>query len=86
MDKSSGDKVSKYSKTTGKRMISGDGQVVRGTNRTSINEDNSLRPVNILNFYDVSKSVVLCSKQVDNKTNEIPVFQSLLKNLILKMQ
>ncbi len=78
------DKVSKYSKTTGRRMISGDGQVVRGTNRTSINEDNSLRPVNILNFYDVSKSVVLCSKQVENKTNEIPVFQSLLKKFDIK--
>ena len=73
------EKVQKYSKPKGRRMISGDGQVVKGTNITSSIEDNSCRAINILNFYDVSKGVVLCSKQVKDKTNEIPLFQSLLK-------
>ena len=73
------EKVQKYYKPKGRRMISGDGQVVKGTNITSSIEDNSCRAINILNFYDVSKGVVLCSTQVKDKTNEIPVFQSLLK-------
>ena len=61
-------------------MISGDGQAVRATGRTKEDE----KAINILNLYDVSKGIVLCSKPVDSKTNEIPVFQSLLKAFSIK--
>ena len=77
------EKVEKYQKTSGRRMLSGDGQVVKGTGRTK-KDEKSERSINILNFYDVSKGIVLCSKPVEDKTNEIPVFQSLLKTFDIK--
>ena len=77
------ERVEKFRKPTGRRMISGDGQVVKGTGRTK-EDGNSEKPINILNLYDVSKGIVLRSQPVDDKTNEIPVFQSLLKTFSIR--
>lgn len=76
------ERVTEYRKPSGRRMISGDGQVVRGTGKGTDGPDS--KAVNILNLYDVSKGVVLCSKPVESKTNEIPVFQSLLRMFTIK--
>lgn len=77
------ERVEKFRKPSGRRMISGDGQVVRGTGRTK-EDEKAEKAINILNLYDVSKGIVLCSRPVADKTNEIPVFQSLLKAFSIK--
>lgn len=76
------EKVTEHRKLSGRRMVSGDGQAVRGP--AEKDGDSQKKAVNILNLYDVSKGVVLCSKPVADKTNEIPVFQSLLRMFSVK--
>ena len=71
-------KVDACTSAKGKRMISGDGQEIRGTGRKK-SDGTSERNVNVLNLYDVSSSVTMISVPVEKKTNEIPVFQHLLK-------
>ncbi len=77
------DKVAERSKAEGRRMISGDGQCVRGTGRAKAG-GSPAKPINVMNIYDVSRGVVLFSKPVDDKTNEIPVFQSMLRKFDIR--
>ena len=71
-------KVDEVAGPKGRRMISGDGQEVRGTGR-NLSGGGKERNINILNLYEVSTSLTLTSVPVDGKTNEIPVFQHLLR-------
>lgn len=65
------------------RIISGDGQVVRGT-RISHGDGTTDSAINMMNLYVVSSGLVLRSVPIDGKTNEIPVFQELLQKIDIK--
>ncbi len=65
------------------RQIAVDGKAMRGSGRLQ-NTYDKIRPKQILNVYDISYGIVLESIAIDDKTNEIPVAQRLLKNLDLK--
>lgn len=58
-----------------------DGKVVRGSGRSN-QSDNPKRNVNILNVYDTGLHLCCISRPVEDKTNEIPVAQELLKNVL----
>ena len=75
MNQEAYEKVTEYGNIFGRRMVSRDGHAVRGTTGKS---------VSILNLYIVIKGIVLYSKPVADKTNEIPVFRFLLRMLFMK--
>lgn len=72
------EKAGEAAGSSGRRMISGDGQVIRG----SFKGQGSA--VNMFNLYDVSSGIVMTSVDVESKTNEIPVLQQLLKRFSLR--
>jgi len=65
------------------RQICVDGKEQRGTGR-KYNYDEKIRNLQTLHVYDASNEICLFSKAIDQKTNEIPVAQDILKNLNLK--
>ena len=77
------DKASRYKTAHGKEIISGDGQMVRGTKITHY-DGSSDYGINVLNLYNVSNAITICSTIVDTKENEIPVLQNILNRLDLK--
>jgi len=65
------------------RHIAVDGKSVRGSGRS----DDSATPrsaTNILNVYDCTLATCIHSEPIDEKTNEIPVAQSLLESMNLR--
>jgi len=70
-------------KDDGYRQICIDGKEQRGTGRKYQQED-KVRNLQTLHVYDTSNSICLYSEPIDEKTNEIPVAQNLLKNIQLK--
>lgn len=61
-----------------KRLICFDGKEQKGTGR-KYGTDSEIRNLQTLNVYDASNGVCLFSKSIDEKTNEIPVAQEILK-------
>lgn len=74
-----------YKPNTKKEIISLDGKINKGSsrNKSLINED-SLKPLNVLNAYSTNQSLCLYSKQIDDKTNEIPNIPIVLNKLNIK--
>lgn len=64
--------------TDGKRLICVDGKEQKGTGR-KYGTDCEMRNLQTLHVYDASNGVCLFSKSIDEKTNEIPVAQEILK-------
>lgn len=59
-----------------------DGKEARGTGR-KYGTSEEIRNVQTLHVYDVNEALCLISRQIDTKTNEIPVAQEVLKQLNL---
>lgn len=59
--------------------ISVDGKVLRG----SYDNFNDKRAIQILSFFESETNLILAHKKIKEKTNEIPVFQELIKDLEL---
>ncbi len=57
--------------------IAVDGKVLRG----SFNNFEDKSAIQILSFFDTEREIILAHQKIDEKTNEIPVFQELLKDL-----
>lgn len=77
------EKVTKTYEIKGKKIISGDGQFVRGT-RIDHPDGSTDQAINILNVYEAGTGIVIGSTIVDSKTNEIPVFQQYLRKMDLE--
>lgn len=78
------DKVEKHLDDDGTfTIMSVDGKELRGTGRSK-NTQNPLENIETLNVYNVSRGICLFSKTIDEKTNEIPIAQSLLVTMNLK--
>ena len=58
--------------------IAADGKVMR--NARDFQDENS-RGAQFLNLFAVNENIILAHEVIDQKTNEIPVFQSLIKDL-----
>lgn len=71
-------------KEDGLRQICVDGKEQRGTGRKYDYPNEKVRNLQTLHVYDASNEICLYSKAIDDKTNEIPVAQELLKNMNLK--
>ncbi len=67
----------------GKRHISIDGKVVRGSGRSE-KAKAPLSNIQVLNFYDNSTAVCFRSTSIPEKTNEIPEAQDYLRRMNLK--
>ena len=65
------------------RHLSMDGKEERGSGRKE-GTDEEIPNIQTLHIYDCSKGICLQSEPIDNKTNEIPVGQSLLKLMNLR--
>ena len=65
------------------KHLSVDGKEVRGSGRSEETKSPK-RNISLLNVYDNDLSTCISSEQIDSKTNEIPVFQSLLTSLKIK--
>jgi len=70
-------------KETGIKHIAVDGKEQRGTGRL-YGTDNEVKNLQTLHVYDVSDGIVLASKAIDSKTNEIPVAQDILSSMNLR--
>lgn len=70
-------------KNDGLRQICIDGKEQRGTGR-KYNYDEKIRNLQTLHVYDASNEICLYSKAIEEKTNEIPVAQEILKTMDLK--
>lgn len=70
-------------KNEGKRLVCVDGKEERGTGR-KYNSDTKLPNLQLLHVYDASHGVCLFSQPINEKTNEIPTAQDILKDLQLK--
>lgn len=57
--------------------IAVDGKVLRG----SFDSFKDKRAIQVLSFFDTEREIILAHQKIDEKTNEIPVFQKLLKDL-----
>ncbi len=61
-----------------------DGKEVRGTGRVKTDDREALRNIQILNIYNNTTAVCVHSETIEDKTNEIPVAQELLKKMAMK--
>ena len=61
-----------------------DGKEVRGTGRVKTDNKEAQRNIQILNIYNNTTAVCVHSETIENKTNEIPVAQNLLRKMALK--
>ncbi|MFI3173500.1 MAG: ISAs1 family transposase [Eubacteriales bacterium] len=68
---------------SGYTLICVDGKEQRGTGRNYTNED-KISNLQTLHIYNASDEICLHSAAIDEKTNEIPVAQELLKTMNLK--
>ncbi|HEY5583153.1 MAG TPA: ISAs1 family transposase [Ruminiclostridium sp.] len=66
-----------------KRHICVDGKEQKGTGR-KYGSDSEIRNLQTLHIYDASNGICLFSQPIDEKTNEIPTAQEILKNMQLK--
>lgn len=57
-----------------------DGKVLRG----SFDHFEDKKAIQVLSFFDTEQEIILAHEKIDEKTNEIPVFQKLLKELELE--
>jgi len=57
--------------------IAVDGKVLRG----SFDYFEDKNAIQVLSFFDTEREIILAHQKIDEKTNEIPVFQKLLKDL-----
>ena len=60
--------------------IAVDGKVLRG----SFDNFEDKKAIHILSFFNTSQGLILAHEKIDEKTNEIPVFQRLIKELGLE--
>lgn len=68
--------------TTEKEIISLDGKVNKGSSRKkSLTNSYVVKPLNVLNAYSSNQSLCLYSKQIDDKTNEIPNIPTVINKL-----
>ena len=65
-------------------MLNFDGRVNNGSKRNQTLQNNSVKPLNCLNVYSNKYKYCLYTTQIDDKTNEIPTIESLVKELDLK--
>ena len=70
-------------KSEGMKQYCVDGKVSRGTGRLK-GLEREVRQMQVLNVYDRTDGICIVSKVIDDKTNEIPVAQDILKMLDLK--
>jgi len=70
-------------KDSGYRHICVDGKEEKGTGR-KYDTDEKIRNLQTLHVYDASNDICLFSQPIEEKTNEIPVAQEILKNMQLK--
>ena len=70
-------------KDSGYRHICVDGKEEKGTGR-KYDTDEKIRNLQTLHVYDASNDICLFSQSIEEKTNEIPVAQEILKNMQLK--
>ena len=74
-----------YKPTTEKDIISLDGKVNKSSSRNeSLTLHHGIKPLNVLNAYSTNQSLCLYSKQIDDKTNEIPNISIVLNKLTIK--
>ena len=64
-------------------IIAMDGKAERGSGRKS-SKDGEVSKLQLLNVYSTEYGLCLISKEIDKKTNEIPVGQEIIKGLDLK--
>ena len=57
-----------------------DGKVLRG----SFDNFEDKKAIQVLSFFDTRQGLILAHEKIDEKTNEIPVFQRLIKELRLE--
>ncbi len=57
--------------------IAVDGKVLRG----SFDNFEDKKAIQVLSFFDTQQEIILAHEKIDEKTNEIPVFQRLVKEL-----
>jgi predicted transposase YbfD/YdcC len=67
----------------GLRHLCVDGKTANGSGRLA-NTDFEINKIHTLHVYDNTNSICLISKSIDEKTNEIPVAQEVLKSFDLK--
>ncbi len=74
-----------YKPCVEKDIISLDGKVSKSSSRkTTQNNNKEMKPLNILSAYSTNHSLCLYSKQIDDKTNEIPNIPIVLENIKIK--
>lgn len=62
-------------------ILSFDGRVSNGSKREKTLKNNEVSPLNMLNVYSSKYQLCIASQMIDNKTNEIPNVEDLLKTL-----
>lgn len=72
-----------YKTTLEKDIISLDGKTNNSSSRKSLNGE-EIKPLNVLSAYSSNQSLCLYSKQIDDKTNEIPNISLVLDKLNIK--
>lgn len=60
--------------------LASDGKAMRGSRNSQIEEN----AVQFLNIFAVNEKIILAHEVIDNKTNEIPVFQKLIMELSIE--
>lgn len=74
-----------YKPSNKKDIISIDGKVSKGSCRNiSLTINKEIKPLNILSAYSTNQSLCLYSKQIDDKTNEIPNIPNIINKLNIK--
>jgi hypothetical protein len=67
-------------RTTGKKFAAGDGKALRN----SYNHMEDQKAKQVFSIFDTDLDIIFAHEEIDEKTNEIPVFQKLVAELGLK--
>ena len=66
---------------SGIEILSFDGRVSNGSKREKTLKNDEVKPLNMLNVYSSKYQMCIASQMIDDKTNEIPNVEDLLKKL-----
>ena len=65
-------------------IINIDGKVDKNSARNANEEHDKIKPLNVLNAFSSELGIYLYGLQIDDKTNEIPMFKELIKHINVK--
>ena len=69
---------------TGVEILSFDGRVSNGSKRNKTLKRDELKALNMLNVYSSKYQICIASQMIEEKTNEIPNIEKLIKNMNIK--